>query len=80
MMNLERLLTLLRELNDEVDFANETALVDDGLLDSLELLKIIAALNDAYGIRINVAQIEPENFNSVEAIFALVKSCQEKSK
>ena len=80
MMNLERLLTLLRELNDEVDFANETALVDDGLLDSLELLKIIAALNDAYGIRINVEQIEPENFNSVEAIFALVKSCQEKSK
>ncbi len=78
MIGVEQLLKLLQEVNDEIDFENETALVDDGLLDSLELLKIIAALSDAYDIHIDVAQIEPENFNSAEAILALVKSCQEK--
>ena len=77
---MEKLLAILHEVNDEIDFEHETALVDDGLLESLELLKIIAALCDAYDIYIDVAQIEPENFNSAEAILALVKSCQEKRK
>lgn len=77
---MDHLLRILREVNDEIDFENERALVDDGLLDSLELLKIIAALNDAYDIHISTAAIEPENFNSAEAIEMLVERCREKEK
>ena len=77
---MEHLLEILREVNDEIDFENETSLVDDGLLDSLELLKLIAALDDAYGIRIQTASIEPENFNSACAIYALVMRYREKEK
>ena len=77
---MEHLLEILREVNDEIDFENETSLVDDGLLDSLELLKLIAALDDAYGIRIQTASIEPENFNSAEAILALVTHYREREK
>ena len=75
---MDRLLALLTEVNDEIDFAHETALVDDGLLDSMDLLKIIAALNDSYGIRINSGEIEPENFNDLSAIEALVARYMEK--
>ncbi len=77
---MEHLLEILREVNDEIDFENETSLVDDGLLDSLELLKLIAALDDAYSIRIQTASIEPENFNSAEAILALVTHYREREK
>ncbi len=72
---MEKLLGILREINDEIDYRKETALVDDGLLDSMDLLKLIAALDEAYGIRIDPGSIEPENFNSAEAMLALVASC-----
>ena len=68
----QKLIELLSEINDEVDFENETALVDDGLIDSLELTEIISGLNTVFGVRIPARDIEPENFNSVDAILELV--------
>ena len=69
---MERLLTILQDVNDEIDFAHERHMVDDGLIDSLELMKIIVALEEAYDVRIDAGEVEPENFNSAEAILALV--------
>lgn len=71
---MEKLLQILTSVDDEIDFEHEKTMVDDGLLDSLQLLKIIAALDKAYAIHIDPAEIEPENFNSAEAILALVQS------
>lgn len=75
---MDKLLQILCGIDDEIDFEHETALVDNGLLDSLQLLKIIAALNSAFSIRINAGEIEPVNFNSAGAMMALVESCMEK--
>ena len=76
---MDELLQILHEIDDEIDFEHETALVDDGLLDSLQLLKIIAALDSAYTIHIDAGEIEPENFNSIEAIMTLVASSKGKT-
>ena len=38
---MERLLTILQDVNDEIDFAHERHMVDDGLIDSLELMKTL---------------------------------------
>jgi len=54
-------------------------MVDDGLIDSLELMKIIVALEEAYDVRIDAGEVEPENFNSAEAILALVNSCRKQA-
>ena len=70
------LLEALAQVNDEVDFANETALVDDGLLDSLELTRIIAVMDEAFHVRIAPGDIEPENFNSAQAMLELVRRYQ----
>lgn len=75
---MEKLLQILREIDDEIDYENENALVDDELLDSLQLLKIIAAMDSAYGIHIRAGEIEPENFNSVTAMMKLIESYKEK--
>lgn len=75
-MEMQKLLEVLREIKDDVDFERETALVDDGLIDSLDLTQIIAGLDDAFGVHITTADIEPENFNSAEAMLALVRRHQ----
>ena len=77
MNEMQRLLEILRDVNEDVDFENETALVDEGYIDSFDINVIIAALDEAYDIHIEVGDIEPENFNSAEAILATVKRYQE---
>lgn len=73
MMNdREKLLALLTDVNEDIDYENETALVDDGLIDSLDLTVIIAAIDEAFSVHISTGDIEPENFNTVDAILALI--------
>ena len=76
MDEMQKLLAVLQEVNEDVDFENETALVDDGLITSFDINMIIAALDETYDIRIKVGDIEPENFNSAAAILETVKRYQ----
>lgn len=76
MDDMLRLLEVLKEINDEVDFEGETALVNEGLIDSLDMTKIIAALAETFNVRITTGDIEPENFNSADAMLALVRRHQ----
>ena len=78
MDEMQKLLAALAEVKDDVDFAAEKALVVDGLIDSLDLTQIIAALDDAFNVHIPAGEIEPENFNSVEAMLNLIHQYQKK--
>lgn len=70
---MEELLNLLKECCPGIDFESETALVDDGILTSLDIVSIVVTLNDAYGISITVDDLEPENFNSAAQIHQLIQ-------
>ena len=48
-------------------------LEDDGILDSFDILSIISALNEEFDITIPAKDIVPENFNSAEAMLAMVQ-------
>jgi len=71
---MEKLLQLLAEIRPDVDFENETALIDDGILDSFDVVSIISSIDDEYGVQIRITELDPENFNSAESIWALVQS------
>ena len=73
---IRKLIEILTDINEDVDFANEKALVDDGLIDSFDITSIITALDEEYNIKIEASEIEPENFNSVDAILETVKRYQ----
>lgn len=66
------MIELLKSIKDDVDFENCKTLIDDGILESFDILQIISELNDAYDISIPAKDIIPENFNSAEALLAMV--------
>lgn len=78
MSEMEKLLAALAEVRDDVDFEHTFGLVDEGVIDSLDLTQIIAALDDAFDIHIPAGEIEPDNFNSVQDMLALVRRYQGK--
>ena len=73
---MQKLLEILKEIRPDVEFENETRLIDGGVLDSFDIVTIISELNDEFDIHIRVNHLKPENFNSVETIMALVNTLQ----
>ena len=57
-------------------FVKEKKLIDDGILDSFDIISIVNELNEHYDIEIDVDDLEPENFNSVEAMLELIHTLQ----
>lgn len=70
---MEQLLSIMREIRPDVDFETETKLIDDEILDSFDIISIVSEVNEQFGIEINVDDLLPENFNSAEALYALIK-------
>ena len=71
-----KVLALLQEEYPEVDFTSSDELVDEGILDSLTLTGIIAALSMEFDIEIPYDEIIEENFKSVEAMAEMVERLQ----
>ena len=72
----EQVISILSELCPGVDFERETALIDDGLVDSLDIVSIVSELMDTFEVEISVEDLQPENFNSVDAIVKLIQAAQ----
>ena len=70
---MDKLLEILQGIRPDVDFENETELIDDGILDSFDVVSIISEIDDAFGVQIRINELEPENFNSAEAIWTLIQ-------
>lgn len=76
-IGMEELKAILEEIRPDLDFTKEKKLIDDGILDSFDIISIVGELNLQYEIEINVEDLLPENFNSIEAMVELVKKLQE---
>lgn len=70
---MDKLLELLKGIRPDVDFETETALIDDGILDSFDVVSIISELDDEFGVQIRIAELDPDNFNSLQSIWGLVQ-------
>ena len=69
---MDEILEILDGLGLDADFESCTTLVDDGILESLDIVTIIAELSDAFDITIPARDIVPENFISAEAMLGMV--------
>ena len=73
---MDQLLEILKEAKSEVDFSTEKALIDNGLLDSFDVVQLVMKLNEEFDIEIGAEEITPENFNSAESIWAMIERLQ----
>ena len=74
---MEKLLEILKDLHPEVDFENNEELIDDGILDSLDIVTIVTEIDDKFDVTIPAEEIIPENFNSAKALMALITRLDE---
>ena len=74
---MERLIEILEEIEDGVDYENCTTLIDSNILDSLAIISLIAELEEEFDIQIPTVEIIPENFNSAQAMWKLITRLQE---
>ena len=72
----EQIIEILTEICPGVDFEQETALIDDGLIDSLDIVAVVTDLMDTFDVHLGVDDLTPENFNSVDAICQLIERAQ----
>lgn len=72
----QKIIDILMDFNEDVDYENEQHLIDNGCIDSLDLTAIIVELEHTFGVGISAAKIIPENFNSVDAILEMIRGCQ----
>ncbi len=70
---MQELIKLLENLHEGIDYETCETLVDDGILDSLDIVTLITDINDTFDVAIPPEEILPENFNSAKALWALIE-------
>ena len=70
---MDELMHILTENCPDIDFEGAERLIDDRILDSLDAVMLVVAINDAFAVEITAEELTAENFNSVQAIYALIQ-------
>lgn len=73
----DTLMEILTELRPDVDFEHETSLITGGILESFDIVSLVSELTDEFDITIRPKDLVPENFNSVDAMLALITKLME---
>lgn len=74
---MDELMRILGELRPDVDFENEKSLVTSGVLDSFDIVSLVAEISDNFDVEIKPNHLVPENFNSAEAMLALIEKLED---
>lgn len=74
---MEKLLTILNETNNKVDYTTCTTLVDDDIFDSFDVVSLINEISSEFDIVIPPEEIAPDNFNSADCIWRMIQRLQD---
>lgn len=68
----KKILDFLTEIRPEFDFGTSNNFIEEGMLDSFDIVSLVASLDEEFGISIDGTEILPENFTNVDSIFQLL--------
>jgi acyl carrier protein len=67
-----KVLNILSEIRSEFDFSTSSNFIEDGMLDSFDVVTLVTMLDEEFKISIEGTQVIPDNFISVESICSLL--------
>ncbi len=70
---MNELVKILSSIHPEIDFSARHDLLDEGILDSIDIVTLVGEIDEAYKIQVPIEEITPENFSSVEAIYKMIQ-------
>lgn len=74
---MDELLEILNDIDPDIDYENETQLIDGKILDSFSIITLISQISETFDIELGAKYIVPENFNSVQAMWNMIQKLQE---
>lgn len=74
---MDRLLELLEEIRPDLDFEGCQELIDGHHLNSLDIISIVAEVEDTFDVTVPTVEIVPHNFNSAQNLWDLILRLQE---
>lgn len=69
----EKIINSLKGVNEFIDWEKENEILTKGVIDSIELLELITELEELFGIEIDIDEISPDNFDSIDSIVEMLK-------
>lgn len=75
-MNKTELLSILQDIHPEIDYEKEKNLIDNEIFDSFDIVTLISEIAVNFDIKVPANEITPDNFNSLEAIMALLEKLE----
>ncbi len=70
---MDKLIEVLDGVKAGIDWADEDELLEDGILDSMDLIGIIPAIEEAFDIEIGMEYMDTDNFENVERMWAMIQ-------
>lgn len=70
---MEKLVEILKKYNPDVDYYTNEHLIDEEVLDSFDIISLVADIDREFDVEITAKDIIPENFNSAKKIYELIE-------
>ncbi len=74
---MEELIQILESIHPDVDYRANDKLIENKILDSFDIITLISEINDTFDVAIPAEEIIPENFNSAEKLYELIRRLEE---
>lgn len=69
----EKIIEILTDLRPEFDFTEKFDFIEEGMLDSFDIVSLVDELETNFGIKIQGVDVIPENFSTLDKIESLLK-------
>lgn len=69
----EKILEILKDVNEDILTYEGEAMMEEGVVDSFEVIEIVGELEDAFEIEIDAKYVVADNFRNAESIILLVE-------
>lgn len=77
---MDEVIEILQSVKGGVDYATQTRLIDDGIFVSFDIIQVVTECEEKFDIEIPAEEIVPQNFQSAEAVWNMIRELIEGSK